>query len=62
MEKLLAKKQTPFHRLRLPEYKERPAGKLLPPPAWETKSRHYPHIKMPVQPQGYIKCREHDCL
>ena len=22
----------------------------------------YPVIRMPVQPQGYIKCKKHDCL
>jgi hypothetical protein len=23
---------------------------------------NYPVIKMPDQPQGYIKCKKHDCL
>jgi len=63
MEKLIVKKYSRFPRLRLPEYKERPVSRILSSPVADIKkSRHYPIIKMPAQPQGYIKCREHDCL
>lgn len=62
MEKTLIKK--PDSRLRgQPVNGRKDVGKVLISFEPEAKGMlFYPPVKMPRQPQGYLKCKQHDCL
>ena len=64
MEKTLTQKPAFYLKNRtLPGKKRLAIGPLSFKSVDDTKMPfNYPVIKMPDQPQGYIKCKKHDCL
>jgi len=63
MEKLIMKKRMPVVRVRAVDTRDRrDSMQVLEPVNKPQVYLYYPPMKLPKQPQAYLKCREHDCL